>query len=82
MRGVLDREKAAMGVLISLQPPTGPMEAEAASAGFYTHKTNAQQYPRLQLRTVKQLMEVIDSLRGSVRCPDHSCRNSGPPSRR
>ena len=57
LRGVLDREKAAMGVLISLQPPTGPMEAEAASAGFYTHKMNAQQYPRLQLRTVKELME-------------------------
>lgn len=57
LRGVLDREKAAMGVLISLQPPTGPMEAEAASAGFYTHKMNGQQYPRLQLRTVKELME-------------------------
>jgi site-specific DNA-methyltransferase (adenine-specific) len=57
LRGVLDREKAAMGVLISLQPPTGPMEAEAASAGFYTHKMNEQQYPRLQLRTVKELME-------------------------
>ncbi len=39
LRGVLDREKAAMGVLISFQPPTGPMEAEAASAGFYEHKT-------------------------------------------
>jgi site-specific DNA-methyltransferase (adenine-specific) len=57
LRGVLDRERAAMGVLISLQPPTGPMEAEAASAGFYTHKMNEQQYPRLQLRTVKELME-------------------------
>jgi DNA modification methylase len=57
LRGVLDREKAAMGVLISLQPPTGPMEAEAASAGFYAHKMNEQQYPRLQLRTVKELME-------------------------
>src|SRR5208283_348485 len=53
LRCVLDREQAAMGVLISLQPPTGPMEAEAASAGFYTHKMNQQQYPRLQLRTVK-----------------------------
>ena len=57
LRGVLEREKAAMGVLISLQPPTGPMEAEAVSAGFYTHKMNEQQYPRLQLRTVKELME-------------------------
>jgi hypothetical protein len=57
LRGVLERDKAAMGVLISLQPPTAPMEAEAASAGFYTHKMNEQQYPRLQLRTVKELME-------------------------
>ncbi len=57
LRGVLDREKAAIGILISLQPPTGPMETEAASAGFYEHKTNRQKYPRLQLRTVRELME-------------------------
>ena len=57
LRGVLDREKAAMGVLISLQPPTKDMVAEAVSTGFYEHKTNAQKYPRLQLRTVKELMD-------------------------
>jgi len=57
LRGVLDREKAAIGILISLQPATGPMETEAASAGFYEHKLNALKYPRLQLRTVKELME-------------------------
>ena len=57
LRGVLDREKAAIGILISLQPATGPMETEAASAGFYEHKTNQQTFPRLQLRTVKELME-------------------------
>ena len=57
LRGVLDREKAAIGILISLQPATGPMETEAASAGFYEHKTNKQKYPRIQLRTVKELME-------------------------
>ena len=54
---VLDREKAAVGILISFQPPTAPMETEAASAGFYEHKTNKQKFPRLQLRTVKELME-------------------------
>jgi site-specific DNA-methyltransferase (adenine-specific) len=57
LRGVLDREKAAIGILISLQEATGPMETEAASAGFYEHKTNKQKFPRLQLRTVKELME-------------------------
>jgi hypothetical protein len=57
LRGVLDREKAAIGVLISLHDATDPMETEAASVGFYEHKTNKQKYPRLQLRTVKALME-------------------------
>ncbi len=56
LRGVLDREQAAIGVLITLDEPTAPMKAEAASTGFYLHKTNQQQYPRLQLRTVKELM--------------------------
>jgi site-specific DNA-methyltransferase (adenine-specific) len=57
LRGVLDREKAAIGILISLQPPTREMQAEAASAGFYEHKMNKQKYPRIQLRTVKELMD-------------------------
>lgn len=57
LRGVLNREKAAIGLLISLQPPTREMQAEAASAGFYEHKTNQRKYPRIQLRTVKELMD-------------------------
>jgi len=57
LRGVLDREKAAMGVLISLQPPTKEMVTEAVSTGFYEHKMNRQKYPRLQLRTVRELMD-------------------------
>jgi hypothetical protein len=39
------------------QAANAPIEVEAASAGFYEHKTNQQKYPRLQLRTVKELME-------------------------
>ncbi|HVM49588.1 MAG TPA: DNA methyltransferase [Candidatus Acidoferrum sp.] len=57
LRGVIDRENAAIGVLISLQPATAPMETEAASAEFYEHKLTRAKYPRLQLRTVKELME-------------------------
>ena len=45
LRGVLDRERAAIGILISLQPPTGPMETEAASAGFYEHKIEPPEIP-------------------------------------
>ena len=39
LRGVLEREKAAMGVLISLQPPMRDMVTETVSAGFYWQKT-------------------------------------------
>ena len=44
-------------MLIPLPSPTRDMVAEAVSAGFYEHKTIQQKYPRLQLRTVKELME-------------------------
>ena len=33
---VLDPEQAAIGVFITLEPPTGKMTREALSAGFYT----------------------------------------------
>ena len=51
LRGVLDREKADMGVLISLEESTGPMRKEAASAGFY--KSPWGSHARLQLLTVE-----------------------------
>lgn len=57
LRGVLGREKAAIGILISLQPASGPIVTEAARTGFYEHKTNKQMFPRLQLRVVKELMD-------------------------
>jgi DNA modification methylase len=56
LRGVLDREKAEIGVLITMQEPTQPMRAEAAGAGFYKSPWG-QQYPRLQLLTVAELLD-------------------------
>jgi DNA modification methylase len=54
--GVLDREKAQIGVLISLNEPTQPMRSEGASAGFYTSKLYGD-FPRVQLLTVAELLE-------------------------
>ena len=54
--GVLSREGAVIGVLITLYEPTGPMKTEAASAGFYESKVWNKKYPRLQLRTVEELL--------------------------
>lgn len=55
LRGVLDREKADIGVLICLEDPTKPMRTEAAGAGFY--KTPYGNHPRLQILTIEQLLE-------------------------
>jgi len=54
--GVMDREKAAIGVLISMQKPTRDMIREAASAGFYESPWGTR-HPRLQLLTVEELLE-------------------------
>lgn len=55
--GVLDREKAQIGVLISLQAPTRPMREEAANAGFYRSPWDGRDYPRVQLLTVAELLD-------------------------
>ena len=58
LRGVLDREQAQIGVLISMQEPTGPMKTEAASAGFYASPWNpAKPHPRLQILTIRELLD-------------------------
>lgn len=55
LRGVIDRENAEIGVLISMQEPSGPMRKEAAGAGFYSSPWG--NHPRLQLVTVGQLLD-------------------------
>lgn len=52
--GVMQREDADFGVFISLHDPTRDMRSEAASAGMYT--SWGKDYPRVQLRTVGQLL--------------------------
>ncbi len=57
LRGVIEREGAEIGCLISLEKPTKHMREEAAEAGFYQHPLGKKMYPRLQLVTVKDLLE-------------------------
>jgi hypothetical protein len=56
LKGVLEREKAAIGVLISMQEPTYPMKTEAVTAGFYESPLWGKKYPRVQLLTVAELL--------------------------
>ncbi|MGO9087791.1 MAG: DNA methyltransferase [Terriglobales bacterium] len=55
LRGVIEREKAEIGVLISMQPPTKPMLKEAAEAGFY-QPYMGEKYPRLQILHIAELL--------------------------
>jgi len=57
LKGVLEREKAVIGALITLREPTKPMLTEAASAGFYKSENFPEQYPRLQILTIKELLD-------------------------
>ncbi len=56
LRGVLDREKAEIGVLITLEPPTKEMTKEAITLGSYTSQFWQKSYPRLQILTIEQLL--------------------------
>ncbi|MDR0576692.1 MAG: restriction endonuclease, partial [Candidatus Accumulibacter sp.] len=55
--GVLERERAEIGLFVTLTPPTRPMLAEAAKAGFYRSPALSGEFPRLQLLTVEGLLE-------------------------
>jgi DNA modification methylase len=50
---VVDREKAKIGVFITLAEPTKPMQTEAVKAGYY--ETPYGKYPKLQLLTIAEL---------------------------
>ncbi len=49
----VEREKAKMGVLLTLAEPTAPMKKEAIATGFY--KTEYGEYPKIQILTIEQL---------------------------
>ena len=52
--GVVEREKAALGVLISMREPTRPICAEAAAAGLYTSAGWHKSYPPLETSAVSE----------------------------
>ena len=56
LKGVVEREKAAMGLFISLEEPTRDMRAEEASGGFYHSDLWQQDFPKIQLRTIGELL--------------------------
>lgn len=61
LRGVMEREGAPMAGFLSLQEPSKAMQAEAADAGMFEY--GGVRYPRLQLLTVRDVLEGKRDLR-------------------
>jgi len=57
LRGTVERENAAIGVFITLETPSKDMITEAVSAGYYETAWSYQKYPRIQIKTIAELLK-------------------------
>jgi site-specific DNA-methyltransferase (adenine-specific) len=55
LKGTVEREKAAIGVFVTLTRPTKPMLTEAASSGHYESPHHGA-FPRIQIVTIEGLL--------------------------
>lgn len=62
LKNSVEREKAEIGLFVTLTAPTHPMITEAASAGFYESPTffPGQQFPRIQILTIEGLLNGVE----------------------
>jgi site-specific DNA-methyltransferase (adenine-specific) len=70
LRGVMDREEAVVGVLLTLENPTKPMLQEAAASGYVKDIPGfkkTQKTPKLQIVTIQ---EMLDGARMNLLLPE------------
>lgn len=58
LRGDMESQQAELGVLITLQEPTQAMRTQAMAVGSYFHELTGKYYPRIQIVTVKEIIEM------------------------
>jgi len=56
LKGVLGREKAEIGIFITLEQPSADMITEAVSSGYYHSELWNKDYSRLQILTVEEIL--------------------------
>ena len=56
LKGTIEREKAAIGIFITLEKPTTAMGKEALAAGYYESDFWRKSYRRLQILTIGDLL--------------------------
>jgi site-specific DNA-methyltransferase (adenine-specific) len=90
LRGVVEREQAEIGVLLTMQEPTQPMRSEVAGAGFYNSLGWNQNYPKLQILTIAELLagkgidmppirQVSATFKKAPRAKKHGSQTQGLP---
>ena len=57
LANVVERDKAAIGVLVTLEDPSRPMRDEAAQAGSWHSELFGKDYPKIQIITAKEILE-------------------------
>lgn len=57
LNGTITREKAVAGLLITLEDPTRGMKAEANEAGFFKRILTGEEFPKLQICTIEDLLK-------------------------
>jgi site-specific DNA-methyltransferase (adenine-specific) len=62
LRGVVEREKAEIGLFVTLADSTRPMREEATKAGFYKSPAGAD-FPKLQVLTIQSLLDGTERAR-------------------
>lgn len=59
LKNSVEREKAQMGLFVTLTPATVPMQKEAFSAGFYQSPHNGA-FPKIQILTIAGLLSGLE----------------------
>ena len=57
LRGVVERDEAAIGVFLTLEEPSKDMTTEAVSGGYYHSSLWQKDYPRVQILTIENLLD-------------------------
>jgi len=57
LRGDMEREGAALAILITLEEPSAPMKAEAKGAGHFKLEDMPKPYDKISIVTVKEIIE-------------------------
>ena len=57
LKGDMQRERAELALLITMDEPTKPMISEAKSVGVYEHALMGRSYDRIRIVTVREMIE-------------------------